>query len=224
MNATMIRHLLRKDLRMMSVPVLGYFLAGLLAVAMLAMGSKAAFYGGMVLMISALVTLSVHPPVNSLCHERKDGTLAFIMSLPISPRDYLWSKLLFNLLTFFVPTTALLLATCALFAWQDAIPDGMIPFVVILFGALGTNAVIILAVAVVTESLEKTIITMAVCNLAFHAVFYAAANLQSMQTHIGGPVAVWNGTVFAFLAAFAAVTAATFAAMVWLKMRKTDVL
>jgi ABC-2 type transport system permease protein len=222
MNTRIIRQLMRKDLSMISTPVLCYFIAGLVAVAMFAMENKAAFYGGMVLMISALVTLSVHPPVNSLCHERKEGTLVFVMSLPISPRDYLWSKLMFNLLTFFVPTTVLLLATCALFAWQDAIPDGMIPFVVILFGAIATNAVVILAMAVVTESLEKTIVTMAVCNLAFHAVFYAAANLQAMQAHIGGPVAVWNATVFAFLAAFAAIIAATFAVTLWLQSRKTD--
>jgi ABC-2 type transport system permease protein len=224
MNNTMIHHLVRKDLRMMSTPVLCYFIAGLVAVAMLAMENKAAFYGGMVLMISALVTLSVHPPVNSLCHERKEGTLAFIMSLPISPRDYLWSKLIFNLLTFFVPSIVLMLITWALFAWQAAIPDGMIPFVVILFAAIGTNAVLILAVAVVTESLEKTIVTMAACNLAFHAVFYAAANLDAMQKHIGGPVAVWDGTVFAFLAAFAVIVAATLAATVWLQARKTDFL
>lgn len=224
MNATMIHHLLRKDLRLVYKPALGYFIGGLVSIMLFAMESKGAFYAGMVLMISALITLGVHPAIATVVNERKEGTLAFVMSLPISPRDYMWSKLIFNLLIFFVPWTVLLLGTCALFAWRDGIPDGLIPFVVVLFGAISVNAVLILGVAVVSESMEKTIITMAACNLAFHGVTYVAANLTPMQKHMQGPVAVWDASAFAFLAAFALIVAATFAATLWLQSRKTDFL
>jgi ABC-2 type transport system permease protein len=222
MNATMIRHLMRKDMRIVMLPVLGYVLCGLLSVVLLGMESKSAFYAGTVLMITALIVLGVHPTVSTVINEHKEGTLAFTMSLPVSPNDYVWSKVLFNLLVYFVPWTAILALTCALFAWQDAVPDGLIPLTVILFCAIATEAILILSVAVATESMEKTIGTMAACNLIFHGVFYGAGNAPGITATLHGPVAVWNGTVFAFLAAFLAISAASLALLFWRHSKKTD--
>jgi ABC-2 type transport system permease protein len=222
MNTTMIRHLMRKDMHLVALPVIGYVLCGLLSVVLFGLGSKAAFYAGTVVLITALVVLGVHPTVKTVVHERKDGTLTFAMSLPISPLDYLWSKVLFNLLVYFVPWTVILALTCGLFAWQDAIPDGMIPLTVILFSAIATEAVLILSVAVATESMEKTIGTMAACNLLFHGVFYGAGNAPGITATLYGPVAVWNGTVFAFLGAFLAISAASLALLFWRHSKKTD--
>lgn len=222
MNATMIRLLMRKDLHMVMLPVLGYVLCGLLSVVLLGLENKAAFYAGVVLLITALVVLGVHPTISTVVHERKEGTLAFALSLPLSPRDYVCSKVLFNLLVYFVPWTVILALTCGLFAWQDAVPDGLIPLTVILFSAIATEAVLILSVAVATESMEKTIGTMAACNLLFHGVFYGAGNAAGITATLHGPVAVWNGTVFAFLGAFLAISAASLALMFWRHSKKTD--
>jgi ABC-2 type transport system permease protein len=222
MNATMIRLLMRKDLNMVRLPVLGYVLCGLLSVVLLGLENKAAFYAGVVLLITALVVLGVHPAISTVVHERKEGTLAFALSLPLSPRDYVWSKVLFNLLVYFVPWTVIMALTCGLFVWQDAIPDGLIPLTVILFSAIATEAVLILSVAVATESMEKTIGTMAACNLLFHGVFYGAGNAPGITATLHGPVAVWNGTVFAFLGAFLAISAASLALMFWRNSKKTD--
>jgi ABC-2 type transport system permease protein len=224
MKATMLFHLMRKDLRMVAVPMACYLIGGLFAVALLGMQSKAAFYAGTVILITALCVLAVHPAISTVVNERKEGTLAFVMSLPISPRDYVVSKLAFNLLAFFVPWAVLVASTWILFAVQQVIPDGLIPFTMILFTAIATNAVLILCVAVATESMDKTIGTMAVGNLAFHAVFYGAATAPSIKAALHGPVAVWDGTVLGYLAAFLAIMAASLALTLWRQSKKTDFL
>jgi ABC-2 type transport system permease protein len=224
MNATMFFHLMRKDLRLVAFPWACYFVSGLAAVALLGMQSKPAFYAGTVILITALCVLAVHPTITTVVNERKDGTLAFVMSLPISPRDYVISKLAFNLLAFFVPWSVLLLATCMLFSAQEAVPDGLIPFVTILFSAIGTNAVLILCVAIVTESMDKTIATMAVGNLAFHGVFYASANADGIKGALHGQVAVWSASVMIYLGAFLTLILASLALALWRHSRKTDFL
>lgn len=224
MTVRPLPHLLRKDWHLVGFPVTAYAVAGCAAVILLGLQNQAAFYAGTVLLITVLVTLGVHPATTTVVGERKDQTIAFTMSLPISAADYLRSKLAFNLLVFFVPWGALLLATCALFAWQDALPDGMIPLVLILFGALAMNAVLILSAALLTESMEKTIATMAVCNLAFHGVLFGAANLSAIGPTLHAPHPVWSPAVFAFLGAYALVIAASLALVTWQHSRKTDFL
>ena len=222
MNIRMVGILVRKDLRLVLLPVLVYFVIGLAAIGMMAVESKAAFYGGSVLLITALIALGFHPPVATVIGERKDKTLAFVMSMPLTPRDYTWGKLAASLIVFFVPWAVLLLVVIAVIAGYPGMPDGLIPYSSILFGAIATSALLILAVSIVTESLQWAIVTQVVCNLAFQGVMYGASNMDSVKSTINGDAIVWAQPVLLVLGLEAALCGLMLVATLWLQSHKTD--
>lgn len=222
MNKHMISILIRKDVRLVVLPVLCYLAAGLASVAMMGVERLAWFYAGSVLLITSLIALGFHPPMATVVGERKEQTLAFVMSMPITPADYTWSKLLANLLLFFAPWALLLAATVGLILLRPSMPDGLIPYAVILFGAIAASAVLILCIGIVSESMHWTIATQIASNLVFQGVMYAASNATAIKATMQGDVADWNGTALTFLGIELAIAVLALPATLWLQSRKTD--
>lgn len=222
MNKHMISILIRKDVRLVVLPVLCYLAAGLASVAMMGVERLAWFYAGSVLLITSLIALGFHPPMATVVGERKEQTLAFVMSMPITPADYTWSKLLANLLLFFAPWALLLAATLGLILLRPSMPDGLIPYAVILFGAIAASAVLILCIGIVSESMHWTIATQIVSNLVFQGVMYAASNATAIKATMQGDVVDWNGTALTFLGIELAIAVLALPVTLWLQSRKTD--
>lgn len=222
MNTRMIGILIRKDMRLVMMPVLFYLLVGVAAIAMMGVEKHAWFYAGSVLLITALIALGFHPTMATIVGERKEQTLAFIMSMPITPADYTWTKLLANLLLFLVPWALLLGGTVAMIAARPAMPDGLIPYAVILLGYIAATAVLILCVALVTESMQWTIVTQIVCNLGLQGVMYGLSNIAAIKSTINGELIVWSEPALVLIGAELAIPALLLAATLWLQSRKTD--
>ena len=222
MNTKMIGILMRKDFSLMRVPVLSYLLVGMLSVALMGSELEGLHYGGTVLLITALMGLSMHPAMATTVIERKEMTLPFVMSMPITPHEFTCAKLLVNLAMFFIPWTLLLGATLATIAMRPNMPDGLMPLATILFGVLGVAAVAILGVAIVTESMHWAIATQLASNLIFQAMMYSASHTASIKASMHGDTAVWNGEVLAFIGAEIAVAAVWFGVTLWRQARKTD--
>lgn len=222
MNMRMMAILVRKDIALVLMPVLLYSAVGLLSIGLMAARSQSAFYAGSVLMISAMMALGFHPAMATIVGERKEQTLAFVLSMPTTPLEYMWAKIGANLVLFFVPWALLAAATMALFAASPDIPDGLMPYSMILFGAIASGALCIVAVAIATESMQLTIATQIISNLAFQAVMFGASNLPAIKANLHGAAAVWDGPVLTFLAAELAIGLSFIAAAVWLQSRKTS--
>jgi len=103
MSTRMVGILIRKDLALMALPALGYLFGGAVGIGLMAIEGRAWFNAGAILLISALFGLGFHPCMATVIGERKDKTLAFIMSMPITPAEYTLAKIGANLLVFFVP-------------------------------------------------------------------------------------------------------------------------
>jgi hypothetical protein len=222
MNMRMIGILVRKDLHLLRLPVLFYLAAGALSVGLMGVERHIAFYAGSVLLITALIALGFHPSMATVVGERKEQTLAFVMSMPLTPADYLWSKLLTNAVLFFIPWALLTAATVGLIVARPTLPDGLIPYALILFGAIATGAVLILCVALATESMQWTIVAQVGCNLAFQGVMYGASNVAAIRSTLNGELVVWSGPVLLFLGLEAACAALLLALTLWHQSRKTD--
>lgn len=220
MNPHMIRILIAKDLRLAALPALLYLAAGLAAAGMMAVGEPMWMHAGGILMISALMALGFHPVMATTVRERKDQTLAFVMSMPITPADYTLSKLAANMLLFFVPWTILLLACVKVIGSTPEIPDGLVPYSTILFGYLGASAVLILGVSVVSESMQLTIAAQICCNLGFQAIVYASSHDPVISATMYGEAAVWSSPVLAYASAFLCVSLLIVLASLWLQSRK----
>lgn len=222
MTISIRRRLMRKDLHLAGGPALLYMACGLGAAALMCVRGLAFFYAGSVLMVTALVILGVHPAVLTIVEERKNQTLAFTMSLPITPRDYTWAKLVVNLLAFFVPWLVLWAATCGAIALRPGLPDGLIPMATVLLLILALNAVIILCVALVTESLDWVIRTLILCNLAFQGLMFALANHPPIAAAMKLDRADWSPAILAMIAIELALMFATLALALRRQARKTD--
>src|SRR3546814_7883125 len=83
--------------------------------------------------------------------ERKEQTLAFVMSLPVSPLDFTVSKLAGNVLTFAVPFVVLLGGTLAVVLFTP-LPDGLFVYALLIFAYLLFAYAVSLAVAMSVES------------------------------------------------------------------------
>ncbi len=222
MNTRMIGILIRKDLHLLRVPVLSYLLCGVLAIGLMGVSGESGFYAGTVVLITALMGLSFHPVMASTISEHKDQTLAFVLSMPIGPTEYTLAKLLANLLMFFVPWILLLAGALMLITALPAKPDGLIPLTTILFGVIAANAMAILFVAVVSESMQFTIGAQIASSLIFQSVLYGASHTAGIAANMYGATAVWNETVMLYLGIEIALSVCLLGAALWFQSRKTD--
>ena len=129
-NTAMVPLLIRKDWYLHRYEILGAVAVGLIALPITVFTGKAGFILGVILLVGALVTISMQMAITTVINERKEQTLAFVMSLPVSPREYTTAKILANLLIFLLAWAVILLGALALILLAPGIPHGILPFAV----------------------------------------------------------------------------------------------
>ena len=214
--------LVEKDWHFMRWPIALYLWAGCMALVMLAAQSEAAFYAGAILLITILMSISIHLPMLTVITERTEKTLAFIMSLPITAKDYTIAKVISNASIFFVPWLLILLATLLVLAKVPTLPDGLIPFALIIFMQIWVNAMFILSAALITESQSWAIVTIVATNLIFQGVMYGASHAAGIAAHMKGAVVVWSADALLILLAQSLAIVLSMLLTFWAQSRKTD--
>lgn len=220
----MVKRLIYKDWFLNRWALLGWTAAGAAAIAAIGLGGETAFYAGSILLLTALVAIGIHLVMSTVVYERSQQTLAFVMSLPISSREYTTAKILANVVIFGIAWAALLIGTVAVLAGRGALPDGLIPFAVAVLTQTFVGYCLILAVALVTESTTWTIGTIVASNLLLQAVLYGVANTPSVARHLQGNAIVWNPAILGVLGAEILAILVLLALTFYLQARKTDFL
>ncbi|GEM46001.1 hypothetical protein [Deinococcus cellulosilyticus] len=199
MNSPMVTRLILKDWSFHRWTILIYLLGGAFSLVLLSSGNQLTFSAGGILLITLLISLGIHLVMATVIQERSEHTLTFVMGLPISSREYSVAKILANLLIFLVPFLTLLLGTLAAIASRPELPDGLVPFAVVILLELFVNYCLLLTVALTTESQNWTIVTIVVGNLAFQAFLYLVANRSSMAGTLSGSEIIWDQTALTLL-------------------------
>ncbi|HEV7504018.1 MAG TPA: ABC transporter permease subunit [Thermoanaerobaculia bacterium] len=197
MNTTIVKQLILKDWHFLRGPIIGYLAGGAVALLLICTGSEGGFFAGLVLLITVLIAVGIHLAMTTVVGERKEQTLPFVMSLPISYMEYTTAKILANLLIFLIPWSAILLAALALFTIGNA--GGIIPFMVLVVTYLFTAYTLLLAVAIVSESQSWAIGAMVFGNLFLQAFFYGITHDPGIASKMKGHVAVWSPTAVTIL-------------------------
>lgn len=224
MNTSRVKRLIQKDWYFIRAAVAAYIATGLLAIFAIGYGSEGAFYGGSILLITVVISMGIHLVMLSVVQERSEQALAFVMSLPVSPKEYTAAKVLANLLIFAFAWVILLVGTVAVIAGRGAIPDGLIPFAVVLLGYLLTSYCLTLGVAIVTESLGWTIGAMVLGNLLLQGVMYGVSHAPGMAQDFAANVIVWRQPITGLLGAELGVILLMLSLTFYLQSRKTDFL
>ena len=216
--------LVKKDWQISEMPMLGYAAIAIIALALLAMASGPTFYVSTTLLITVVVIVGIHMIFVSVVHERlKQNTLAFVMSLPITFMQYTRAKMLANLGIFGIAWLAIAIATTVIISMTE-LPNGLIPFALIVLGELFVANALILGIAMVTESEAWTIVIMALCNLCISLFIYFIGSIEAIGGNLQSPVAVWNSTVMTAISLEVVVLAIIVALTFFAQSRKHDYL
>ncbi|MEP7325007.1 MAG: ABC-2 transporter permease [Gemmatimonadota bacterium] len=223
MNNSMVRRLVLKDWYFQRGVLLSYTLAGIASLWLLSLGSEGAFYAGSVLLVTIVISLGIHLIMVTVINERKEQTLPFVMSLPISYREYTAAKVVANLVIFLVPWTVITAGSCAVVV-VTGIPDGLIPFVILVFTQLFAGYILTLAAAVITESVGWTIGAMVFGNLFIQYFMYAVSHNQAIAAGMKGTSVAWSWPAVSIMGAEVGVIVLLLALTFYMQARKKDFL
>lgn len=217
--------LIAKDCRLHIRPILLSVLGGLAALGVLAMGGKDALVPGAALFFSAIIFCAGFLPMANIVNERKKKTLAFVMSLPVSPAQYGIAKLASTLGLFLIPWLALVAAGLYMILDRHILPNGAIPTALILSVLPLIGFCLITGIALITDSETAGTAATAVITSSYWLGWYLiASQAPSLTSAWGRPDAVWNGTAVAILCAEAATIAAVLLVTAILQARKREFL
>ncbi len=224
MSRAMIKHLMRKDIHLTHRLMWLFLALALGALVLMTLEIPMAFYAGVVLLLSMVIVASIHMVIATVTNESSENTRAFVLSLPLTPMQYTWAKIGVNLLVFGAFWLCVLLVLMAVLFTVPSLPNGLAVYATVLMLELFTVFVLLLAVALITDSQKWTVVVMSVCNIGLSIFMFWLSSLEGIKAHMEGPQPVWNGTAWALIGGEVLFMLALLAATLWVVSRRRDVL
>lgn len=196
MRTSIVPELVRKDVRLLRTTALLWWLGGLVSVALMALGP---FLLGMILFVTCLAGAGFHVAVQSVVEERREGTLTFLISLPVTPGQYAAAKILANLAVFAPLWLTLSGASLIVFA-PGGMAHGSFPFVVIVLVGIFLAFAVVLATSLLSGNIGAAIAAIVGANIATQLFLWWLVDLASVRAVMQGDVVVWNATLVRALA------------------------
>jgi ABC-2 type transport system permease protein len=198
MSRSIVTQLLLKDLYFARHLLIGSIVLGIGCLGLSTVG-PISFYVGTVSLICILVILNIFVVLGGIVNERKERTQLFVLSLPISTRQYMREKLLYCFLAFFMPWMLLTIATIVVIK-VSAIAHGFIPFALIVLMYLLFYNCLLLGVTLAKESNAWNTAVIMFGNISINFMIALLMNLPAVSHYLWGPVAVWNAQEIVILA------------------------
>ena len=196
---TLAHKLIAKDFYLYRWLIIGSTVAGLIGLLIAAEG-KIRFNIGMLIWLTTIVGFGVVLAMFAIANERKERTLQFVLSLPISHGDYVRIKVVGLMLCFLLAWAILSAGAVTLIAVMPNLPDGLLPFAVLLCGFLLANYSVVLCGALHTASEGMMTLVIVVTNMAITLFIFMVGALPSLNDHLQAPAPVWNSTFWNVLA------------------------
>ena len=188
------RKLVAKELYVNRWMMAGTAVAAALAAFACAFGATA-FNVGALAWMTAVIACGVMLAIYGVAHERKEQSLQFVLSLPVSIRGYVFAKTAGLLLSYLVPWLVATASAIVLVLASPNVPDGMLPYVAALSGFLLANFSVVLCGALHARSEAAVVALIILTNMAVSVFMFVVGALPGIRDHLSGPVPVWNGTV-----------------------------
>lgn len=224
MNYPLVKRLVLKDWYFHRATIAAYTAGGLLGLGIVCLGTPWSFYAGTILLITFMITIGIHLAMVTVVQERTDQTLPFIMTLPISPKEYTAAKVLANLSIFLVPWLILTVGAALILSADGARSGAMVPFAMIVLTYILASYILVLTVAVISESQGWTLWAMGTTNLFLQFFLYWVSHIPSIARGMKGHGAVWDQTAITLLAAEIAVAIVSIGLAFAFQARKRDFL
>jgi len=221
MSNSVVWRLIRKDLylyRWLIGGSLAVGLGSLLIAGMNEMGGNIGF----ILLLTSVVALGVFIAIYGILTERKERTLLFVLSLPISTTQYTAAKVASSLIAFLIPWLVLTVTIAVLTVTIEASLDGRLPFTVTMMFFFLANFCVLVAVTILTRSEFWAVAGIVITNLSVSLYVSTVRGLPGIREHVEGPIAVWSPTILTTLGIEIAVIALSLALVFFVQSRKKD--
>lgn len=192
LNMPVIKQLVYKDWYLNRKLLAVYVGGGIFSLSIISLGEWQ-FFMGAIMFITMLVAMGNHQLSVTMINERKEQTLAFVMSLPVSPADYAMAKFLSNMVLFFVPWSLLVLATTVVILLTP-LPDGLVAFTLLVCVLIAVNHCICWAVTMATETEGSFLLVMIGLNCLLNPALYLLARSPNIGGHNLNGNVVWTTT------------------------------
>lgn len=195
-------------------------LAGLLA----ACTGEVGFNVGFIVWLTAIIALGVMLALFGIATERKERSLLFMLSLPLSPGGYVRAKLLGLLACFVLPWALLSAGALALIIAMPGIPDGLLPYAVLLcvFLLLNFSLVLCGALHIASEAGMGGLIILT--NMSISLFMMGVGRIPAIGQYTQAAAPVWNATFWQLLTAELALTLIALSLPLLIAARRRDAL
>lgn len=222
MTSAILWTLIRKDLAFSRVLIVSAIIAAACAF-LIATSGKTGAAAANVILITVLAAHGVIICMFYVVGERREKTLLFTLSLPVSSTQIFAAKVVAMLLTYLAPW-AFVLVGGIVQVLASGLPDGLIPFVVMLCMLLLANFCVVLAVSMLARSESALIAVILATNLAITAFMMSLGGIGTMEQDFSAAAPVWSAPVFAILLGQSAVIAIAFLVLFHARRRNGDLL
>lgn len=222
-DAAMVRRLIVKDWQVYQKQLYAYLAGMAVALALVATGHDLARAAGALLLLVLLLVVGSYAIQTSVAAERKLQTGPFVMSLPVTPMDVYWGKLLANLLIYLVPFAVVTGGMIALIL-TSSLPDGLVPWVAVIAGFMLAVFCVSLCVAIAVESEAWNIAAMLALMTLIGPFIYWVGTMEGIASHMRGDAVVWSGAALGLLGGQAAVIGVVVILTSWGHARKRSFL
>jgi hypothetical protein len=195
-----IKQLIIKDWQLYQKQFAAYVVGLLVGLTLIGVGKSWAFYAGGLLLLVLLICVGGFAIGTSLLNERKEHTLPFMMSLPITPMTFFWSKVLANTTIYLAPF-ALVVAGTAFLVLFTPLPDGILVWSFLVYGFLAVNFFISLGAALVTESEGWNIFVQIAVSTLISPFMMLLGQIDAINAKISTNEIVWSQPALIILAA-----------------------
>ena len=223
MNVPVILSLILKDWRLNLHIITLCLIGGIGALGLLLIGGQTFFVVGAGFFFMSMIFCASSLPMSNIVGERKKQTLAFMMSLPITPAQHGIAKLTSTLGIFLIPWVALIVAALYMILGRHVLPNGAIPVTLILAAVPFVGFCLITGTAIVGESEGWAIAATAVVNSSYWIAWYLlVSHAPSLTRTWTNPAAVWSTAAVDILGAEFTAIVIVLTLTVLLQSRKRD--
>jgi ABC-2 type transport system permease protein len=221
MSNSMVWRLIRKDLYLYRWLIGGSLVTGLASLVIAGANDMSGTIG-FILLLTSIVALGVFIAIYGIMTERKDKTLLFVLSLPISTTQYTAAKVASSLIAFLIPWLVLTVTIVALTVALDEPLDGRLPSTVAMMGFFLANYCVLIAVLLISGSEPWAVVGIVLTNFLVSVYLTTVQQLPGISEYVEGPIAVWNRTIFTILGVEVAVIALSLGVTFLVQLRKKD--
>lgn len=220
LNLRVIKILVQKDWYLLRKLIALYMAGALLALTFISLGEWQ-FVMGTTLLFSMIIGLANHQLTNTIINERKEQTLPFIMSLPVSPSDYVVAKLIANMTLYFIPWVIVVVASITVF-WLTPIPNGIVPMAMICAVYFLLCYCLTWAVGMISESEGVVLFVMVFTNCLIGPMLYLIGRVQGIAQYVWSPDPTWNTAAISIITVqLALIVLAILSAFLWQARKET---